>query len=690
MEEVDNTIHMNMTNPTIRYYKIDCGIGKQLPISIVAEIYKKRATHVSFHSNNIHSLDIVCSPQQSNRKKTEEEAIICSGDTCLEHLIELDLSSNCLHMGHALPPCLNVPKKVSLLRLCSNLLTLNLASNGLNEQSFGNMMDGCSSGEVVGTSSFLLPRLHTLDISHNNFTMLPRLLHNLCPSLKHLAAVNNKIKSLTSLLQELHTFRGKLESLQLMEDTTTSSTTNLVCSKEFYREKIIFLLGTQFVRLDGGKISNTERENARLKLEQGLSIHPGYTTEEPKVKENTLTTSGEKQRMQQHTKVELIDHGEVEDEETQKKITTLEAHVASLSATIENYLSSTTICDVPRCRNEGGPVVDADDAKLSKIDKSESQHSGMRKREIVAASSFLLAIFRKRQHLSQSYFAFSLWRLSTRFDRHAKLSKVRQVESERTWAKRSKELVNQAVSDETEKCKRLLDQSREAIQKSEERISQLTREVEDLEERLQNERRSQRKSEVIFNETSDAMMSEMHRLEAKLRKQISDNKENIRQSENELNTLREKLHMQSESVAGERRSRTIVEAKNKNLTMAYDEAKLQMAKGAALLDQLKLEVVSKDVSAYKSSVAIEASSSSTALISHHLLRRKQSNRSKTRMNMQHYDPQRIGRDVNKLLQQSKMRKICFNNRQSSCSTWKLRPVVMLRIISRGIHPSFQD
>ncbi|KAL7437091.1 hypothetical protein ACHAXH_008795, partial [Discostella pseudostelligera] len=86
------------------------------------------------------------------------------------------------------------------------------------------------------------------------------------------------------------------------------------------------------------------------------------------------------------------------------------------------------------------------------------------------------------------------------------------------------------------------------------------------------------------------MKSEMHRLEVKLRKQISENKENVRKSENELNTLREKLHVQSELVAEERGSRTKVES----LTMAYDEAKSHMAKDAALLNQLKLEVVSKD------------------------------------------------------------------------------------------------
>lgn len=592
LEEVDNNIHMNVTNPTIRYRKIDCGIGKQLPISIIAEIHKKKATHVSFHANNIHLLDIICSPQQCNRKKTEEEAIICSGASCLEHLIELDISSNCLHEGYALPPCLNVRKKVSLLGLCSNLLTLNLASNGLNEQSFGNLMDGCSPGEV-GTTSCLLPRLHTLDISHNNFTMIPRLLHNLCPSLKHLAAINNKIKSLTSLLQELRTFRGKLETLHLIEDTTTSSTTNLVCSKDFYREKIIFLLGTQFVQLDGGKISNNKRENARLKLEHELSIHPGYTADETKVKEHTLSTSREKQRMQNYTKVESINHGEFDGEETQEKIKTLEARIASLSAIIENYVSVAKSVDDTRCHNEDVPVVVIDVAKRSEIDKPESHHSDMHQRETAAAARFLLTIFSKRQHLSQLYIAFSLWRLSNRFDRHAKLSKVRQVESERTWAKRTKELVDQALSDETEKCKRTLDHSREAIQKSEERISQLTREVEDLEECLQNERRSQRTSEVIFNESSDAMKSEMHRLEVKLRKQISENKENVRKSENELNTLREKLHVQSELVAEERGSRTKVES----LTMAYDEAKSHMAKDAALLNQLKLEVVSKDVSA---------------------------------------------------------------------------------------------
>ncbi len=591
-----------MTPPAIRYRKIDCGIGKHVPISIVSEIFKKRATHVSLHANNIHSLDL-CLPQHRHQRKNKEDESIRTGEFSLQHLLELDLSSNCLHEGYALTR-LHVPEKVSLLGLCSNyLLTLNLASNGLNEQSFGNMIEMCSGG--VEKSCFLA-RLRTLDISHNRFTVLPQKLHDLCPSLKHLAAVNNKIKSLTTLLKELHTLRGQLESLQLIDDTT-KSTTNLVCSKELYQEKIIFLLGTQFVRLDGCNINNNARENARLKLEHGLVIHPRFFAGVTKAKDRTRSVSCENDCMEQRARLEFNDHGEDDGREMHEKIKSLEGQVTSLSATIESYVTSSKSCVASRCRNETGQVFDSNEAKLCTVDKPDSQHSYMRQRE-KAAARFLFIVVSRKRNKAPLYMAFSLWLVSTRFDRYIQRSKVRQGESEMKWIQQTKESVDQAVKDEAEKSKRNIDHFRVVIQESEESISRLTCEVEDLEKRLQNEKRNQRKYEVVFSETSEEMKNDMHRLEAELRKQISENKEYARDSETELNKLHEKLQWLSELLPDERRSRAEVESKNKDLKIAYDEAKSRLAEDAALLKQIKLEVVSKEVSVYTSSVVANEAS----------------------------------------------------------------------------------
>jgi chromosome segregation ATPase len=176
------------------------------------------------------------------------------------------------------------------------------------------------------------------------------------------------------------------------------------------------------------------------------------------------------------------------------------------------------------------------------------------------------------------------------------------------WIQQTKESVDQAVKDEAEKSKRNIDHFRVVIQESEESISRLTCEVEDLEKRLQNEKRNQRKYEVVFSETSEEMKNDMHRLEAELRKQISENKEYARDSETELNKLHEKLQWLSELLPDERRSRAEVESKNKDLKIAYDEAKSRLAEDAALLKQIKLEVVSKEVSVYTSSVVANEAS----------------------------------------------------------------------------------
>ena len=179
------------------------------------------------------------------------------------------------------------------------------------------------------------------------------------------------------------------------------------------------------------------------------------------------------------------------------------------------------------------------------------------------------------------------------------------------------------------------------------------------------------------------MKSDLHRLEVKLKQQISENKENSRQSENELNRLHDELQSLSETLGEERQYKSKVEFENKELRVAYDEVKSRLTKHEALLNQLQLEVDSKEVSAHKS---LSAGDTSTPGLTLYVLYRKLLNRSKMHTSMQQNDLRWIGCDANRLWQQNKMRKICYSDRQQQCRMCKPRRVDISPITSRGIPP----
>ena len=154
-----------MVSIPTRFSRIDCGIGPTLDLATVAEIFRKKATHISLHANKIKTLDLYVSPQYLGKNK--EEDALRTGSQELVHVLELDLSSNSLHEGYPLSRP-GGAMKVPLLGLCTNLITLNLASNGLSQHSFENLFKD---------NNFCLSRLQTLDISHNAFDKLPHELH---------------------------------------------------------------------------------------------------------------------------------------------------------------------------------------------------------------------------------------------------------------------------------------------------------------------------------------------------------------------------------------------------------------------------------------------------------------------------------------------------------------------------------
>jgi len=595
---------MLVSIPT-RFSRIDCGIGPTLDLATVAEIFRKKSTHISLHANRIKTLDLYVSPQHLGKNK-EEEALR-TGSQELVHVLELDLSSNSLHEGYTLPRP-GGAMKVPLLGLCTNLITLNLASNGLSQHSFANLF-GRRAGE---DDNLCLARLQNLDISHNAFDRLPHELHTKCPSLKNLAAINNKLKSLTSLLQSLHTFRGKLETVQFTTKSNDAAN-NPVCSKDLYREKVIFVLGSQLVRLDFGIINATDREKARLKLERGLSIYSENSADETNVQIHTPPTSqGCKQPQHQtHGQAECdfqigLHHEEVgvlhrgprhadENDDAAKRIRALEEHLASLTVIIENQVSCIDRCAARGCDVDvdSAPLIPSgevgeDGVKSSRSTLLEKRLSAMCQRQRAAAMILMKTIIdRQRQHEGINlHISFCLWLTSTRSHRNALISKKIVMELEKKWQLKAAELVNEAIGEEIVKSKRQIELSDEKYEKT---ILPLTRKVKLLEGRLECHVKNEAESNVATN----VLKSDFQRLEEALKKDITEKKERARLAEVEVDRLHRELQIRTEALDKERNGKV---SEIQRLTISNEEAMELVATNAAHLHQLKLEVIQKDVS----------------------------------------------------------------------------------------------
>lgn len=264
-----------MTIPPTRVSHDGAAIGPKLSVITIAGIAKQKATHVSFHSNRIRTLEV---PVRS--AKVGRDVAVVFTENCLESVIDLDLSSNALHEGCELSR-FSSPSRYSLLSMTPGLTKLNIASNGLDEKSLCSLI---SIKKPSGSSISLLPCLRQLDISHNNISKLPADLNEMVPALTELKAMNNQLRSLTDLLQVLHSFKGRLESIHLRNRCSTQN--NPVCHKRFYREKIIFILGNNLRILDGAKVKSEERAYCRLTLSQDypIEVSSEYQHLEPRKK----------------------------------------------------------------------------------------------------------------------------------------------------------------------------------------------------------------------------------------------------------------------------------------------------------------------------------------------------------------------------------------------------------------------
>jgi len=338
--------------------------------------------------------------------------------------LELDLSSNLLGDGYntTAMPILGMSKKISLLGLCTNLRKLNLSTNNLNENSFINLSDGIR-----------LPNLQTIDISQNRFNKLPTKLHVLCPSLKHLSAKKNEIQSLTTLLQTLHNHRGKLETVVL--------TNNPVCSKELYFEKVVFVLGSTLSSLDCRKVTLNDRENARIRLERGLSIKNNVTV--PKHERIPPPSISRRNRvLVQEADNNQIEHEQMEwcqEKEHEKhpqcnntvvaneELRALKERVASLSARIEEQASGTSNRSSTQRHidKENAPPEVSSKPKSSRTKMPESKHKELCTRQKTAATHLMNTIIRRqKQDRTIVQLTFSLWILSTKLELRRKRKQI--------------------------------------------------------------------------------------------------------------------------------------------------------------------------------------------------------------------------------------------------------------------------
>jgi hypothetical protein len=600
-----------VTSVPTRFSRIDCGIGPTLNLAIVTEIDKKKATHICLHSNKIQTLDLYVSPQYLSKSK-EEEALR-TGAHDLVYVWELDLSSNSLHEGYSLSRP-DVAKKIPLLGLCTNLITLNLASNCLSQHSFSNLFGGYADED----DNFCLARLRSLDLSNNAFDELPRELHTKFPSLKNLSAANNKLKSLTSLLQSLHKLRGKLETAQFTSKSTGSAN-NPVCSKDLYREKVIFVLGSQLTRFDCSTINATDREKARLKLERGLSLYSENSADETHVHEHTPTSRGYKQP--QHLALDQVEccrpfdldredggvlhhgpHHTVENyDAAAKRIRALEEQVASLTAIIHvSEVVETRERDVSTSMNQAVEV-GVDEEKSSRSTLLESRLSDMCQRQRAAAMILLKTIThrQRQQKMITLHISFYIWSISTMSRRNALKSKEQAMESEKRWQIKTAELINNAINEEKSKSTRRLELSEDESKK---KIFHLKGKVKVLEGRLEYSEAStvlksdfQRMEEALKKDIAEKReYANLAELEAdRLRKDIAEKREYANLAEFEADRLRRELQLKTEALDSERNGKI---SHIQRLTIANEKAMELVATNAAHLHQLKLEVIQKDVS----------------------------------------------------------------------------------------------
>jgi hypothetical protein len=541
-----------MTIPPTRVSQNNAAIGPKLSVAIIADLVQRRATHVNFHCNRIHTLEIPVRGRQMGRNK--DAVAVVSRENCLDHVIDLDLSSNALNEGCELSQY-SSPSRYSLLSMTPSLARLNISSNGLTEKSLCSLI--CIKKPGGSNTIPLLPCLRQLDISHNRILKLPNDLNEIFPALTQFSVQNNRLKSLTDLLQALHNFGGRLESINLWNKS--SDRNNPVCHKRLYREKTIFILGNNLKQLDGIKIKSEERAHCRLTLSRNYEVD--VSSECQHQHENVshcYNRPHNHSRRHSYSQFDYTDddqfmnesrdesasqsHLSVVNDGRDERMSHLELQVASLSAIVEKQAND--VCNASKDHGDTKEVTDAMIQTEEGSQNNTSQHSAIKRHRLALAQAVLRIIFIKRSRKNTHLLlAFLHWK-----QRVESSSNMKEARSK--WQKQTAKLVESAKNYAESRGK--LSISIKAEKVAHDKAAELTSLVNQLKKDLETERERHRDDSTTIEGLRAAIMKQdetQSQLVNRLRAEMESSAAELRSVKDDLYGERSKLERLEASVA---------------------------------------------------------------------------------------------------------------------------------------------
>lgn len=551
-----------MTIPPTRVSHDRAAIGPKLSATSIADLVSAKATHVSFHSNRIRTLEV---PVRS--AKVGRDVAVVFTENCLESVIDLDLSSNALHEGCELSR-FSSPSRYSLLSMTPGLTKLNIASNGLDEKSLCSLI--CIK-KTSGSSISLLPCLRQLDISHNNISKLPADLNEIIPALTELKAMNNQLRSLTDLLQVLHSFKGRLESIHLRNKCSTQN--NPVCHKRFYREKIIFILGNNLRILDGAKVKSEERAYCRLTLSQDyqIDVSTEYQHHMSQHEDELFDYSGRDEYPDESASQSQAH--DVESECNAERMSQLELQVASLSAIVEKQAK--TLLEASKDHDNPNEFKIAITQTEENTQEDTLQLIARRQRSALAQAVLKIIFIKRRRKDTHLLLAFFHWKQQV-------TSSSNMKEARRKW----QEQTIAATKREAEKCREKLTLSKKAEQVAHNKVVELTSTINQLQHCLEAEGDGHRVSKQADTATINS-------LRAAITKQDEAHSQLVNQLRVDMECLAAELRSVKENLTVERSK---VERLESSKRLTSKEAEETVASCKTQVDEMKLEVVRKEVS----------------------------------------------------------------------------------------------
>ena len=550
----------------IRVSYISKGLTKVSQETIL-ELANKKATHVTFHGNQICSLEI--------------KAVIDLS------LVDLDLSSNSLHSGYTFTN-FGVEKNLCLC-CCHSLLKLNLQANAFTSKSFDAFVTGLP----------ILPRLTLLDISHNNISKLPSDFNEKFPSLLSLSAFSNQIKSLSSLLQLLHHYRGQLERLILHQ----KGSSNPVYSAALYREKLIFVLGNGLIQLDSRTISEDERKQVRARL----SIYSTSCSNAEKDVASHEPADQEVKKQDYHIPAYTNDENNANSADIEHRVEYLsnliekQAHITSGLLEVTQHQSDGKI-EMSTADNNNEPDDNSwDDALEVQVDNAATT-STLRKAS--ACTLVQLTLLKERHKRSLLRMTFCHWMLAAKFSRQM----VKFKKSEVKWRQRANDVVAKAAKEEQRKSISALKEVEERNSLLEERVSHLNERIKELDADIQFE---QSKSTTFVQNSA----SETDRLKKDLqqaRSIMKRMKEERSVAAVDIETIRSELHHTQQELQKEKDDKARLELMYKELSKVTQDARESSMAHSVELHDLKLEVATKDATIKQLKAAFEQAASRAA------------------------------------------------------------------------------